>query len=507
MKLLHFIDNFLNKITMYRAILYSLVILILLSILMSLAGSISYTAQSLLFSALLLGLTCYISNIAFAKLFRAVTNSESSIITGLILFLIMPPADSVNTGLILFLIGIVAMTSKYLLAMNKKHIFNPAALAAVFAGIFLNYGAVWWVAFPQLLPFTTILGLLIVRKTRRFTVFFSFLIPALINLMYLDISAGIAPEASVIQSFTAWPLIFFATVMLTEPRTMPHTKNFQIIYGLLIGILFALPFRLGTLSSTPELALLIGNLFAFLASPKKNLILILSEAKKLAPNIYGFSFTPDHKLSFLPGQYLEWTLPHKNPDSRGNRRFFTIASSPTENDLKLGVKIIQESSSFKKALTEKKVGENISAGLLGGDFTLPKDQNEKLVFIAGGIGITPFRSMIQYIIDTKQKRDITLFYAVADHREFVYKEIFDQAGYSNLLKTIYVITHPENAPATWHGEKGRITPEMIKNQVPDYDKRRFYLSGPNAMVQAYKELLAELGIPKNKIVTDYFPGF
>lgn len=337
--------------------------------------------------------------------------------------------------------------------------------------------------------------------------FFAFFIPALVVLALVSVTGGIALTDSIEQAFTAWPLVFFGTIMFTEPRTMPPNRRNQIIFGILVGLIFAFPFKIGPLASTPELALLIGNIFAFWAGARRNFLLTLSEKTKIAQSIYGFSFTPDNKPDFKPGQYLEWTVPHRRPDFRGNRRFFTIASSPTEESLQLGVKISEKSSSFKKALLERVKGDTVTAGLLAGDFTLPEDQAQKLVFIAGGIGITPFRSMVKYIIDTKQKRDIVLFYAVSDPSEFVYREIFEKAGYSHLLKTVYVITHAEKAPNPWHGEKGHITPEMVKQHVPDFNKRLFYLSGPNAMVHGYKELLEKMGVKRTRIITDYFPGF
>src|SRR5438067_12955651 len=107
----------------------------------------------------------------------------------------------------------------------------------------------------------------------------------------------------------------------------------------------------------------------------------------------NFVFKPSHRLAFEPGQYMEVTLAHAKPDSRGNRRFFTIASSPTEDYLNLGVRFYEDSSSFKKALSRIDGRTTIIAGQVGGDFTLPPDPRQKLAFIAGRIGITPFRRM------------------------------------------------------------------------------------------------------------------
>lgn len=507
MKFLHFIDNFLNKYTTYFVVLNALIVISAAAIIFGFSGTISYSGIHLLQSVAILLAVCFIANLIFSKIFKVPSNKESSLITALILFLIMQPAESTAGIIGLILAGLISMGSKYILQRHKKHIFNPAALAVFILGFNASTVAIWWVATPILLPFTAILGLLIVRKIRKFHLLFSFLIPAFLTILTFRILNNQGGPELIIEAFTSWPLVFFATVMLTEPRTMPSVKKYQMIYGLLTGVLFGSQFQIGPIYTSPELALIIGNIFAYFVNPRHNFQLAVSEIKKLSSDIYGFSFTPSEKLAFVPGQYLEWTVPHDKSDLRGNRRYFTIASSPTEDKLQLGVKISENSSSYKTALLKIDKGTKVLAGSLSGDFMLPENIAEKLVFIAGGIGITPFRSMIKYLVDSKQKRDIILMYACATPDEFVYKELFDNAHGEIGMKTLYVITRPENAPEGWAGPTGRINEEMLGQVVPDFKKRTFYLSGPNGMVQGYKELLSSLGIPKNQVVTDYFPGF
>jgi hypothetical protein len=163
------------------------------------------------------------------------------------------------------------------------------------------------------------------------------------------------------QMMLSWPIIFFATIMFTEPLTTPPVKKTQLIYAIITGICFGFQFHIGKLFSTPELALVIGNVYSYAVSPKESLRLTLMAQNKLTPEIYEFVFESAKQISFKAGQYMEWTLSHKNPDSRGIRRYFTIASSPTENDLKLGVHIDPvQSSSYKKALLAMKKGDDIS---------------------------------------------------------------------------------------------------------------------------------------------------
>ncbi len=203
---------------------------------------------------------------------------------------------------------------------------------------------------------------------------------------------------------------------------------------------------------------------------------------------------------------MEFTLAHTKPDSRGNRRFFTLASSPTEENLHLGVRFYPNSSSFKKALSKIDSRTKIIAGQIAGDFTLPQDPTQKLVFIAGGIGITPFRSMLKYLLDMKQPRDIVLFYANKTADEIAYKDVLAEAQTKLGIKVQYTLTDTQAIPRKWSGLVGRIDEHMIQAIVPDYQERTYYVSGPPDMVRAYEHILKNMGIKNVQIKKDFFPG-
>ncbi len=502
---MHFIDKFLNSITMYKLVLYGLLSLAGVSIILSLLKLLPYSPFQFGETFLVLVITCWITNVTISKLLKAPTNSESYFITAVILYCIMAPIASLTDLYITITAGILAMASKYILAIHKRHIFNPAAIAVLILGI-IGYGnAIWWVGSLNLLPFVLILGLLVVRKIRRFYLFWTFLFTSVTTIVLFNLKNGLSPTDSLIQSFTSWPLIFFGTIMLTEPLTTPPTQKLRIFYGAIVGILFGSQFTFGPIYSSPELALVIGNIFSFIVSSKQRLMLTFKEKSELAANIFQLTFVPDQKLKFNAGQYLEWTVPHDKADIRGNRRYFTIASAPTEQEIKIGIKYAGEkSSSFKKALLDLKPGNIITATSLTGDFILPKDISQKLVFVAGGIGVTPFRSIIQNLLDTKEKRDIIFFYFCANEKEFAYTNIFEKATRELSMKMVYVLSDKNISPS-WKGEAGYFTEEMVKKYVPDFVDRMYYLSGPNAMVDSYKKLLHKIGV--KKIITDYFPGF
>ena len=508
------IDKFLNSITMYRLVVYTLIILAVYAIGLAFFGVIHHGGMAYIYSLVTLIVVCYVSNYLFAKLFGAPVNVESWLITALILFFLMFPAATIGDAVTAAFAGFIAMASKYFITINKRHIFNPVAIGALAVGataffkgtmptveqFFDSGNVVWWVGTPTMLPLVLILGLLVIRKIRKFAMFFAFVLGTVLSTAVLSIGLG-DPDfirEMLLQNLLSWPLVFFGAFMLTEPITMPPHHRVQIIFGFAVGLLFVARYHLGPLYSTPELALVIGNIFAFAVSMKRRLMLVLKERKLISKDTYEFSFASDAPFHFHPGQYLEWTLPEKHADNRGNRRYFTVASSPTEKEVKLGVKFYQPSSAFKTELLNMPEGHIIAAGQLGGDFVLPHNPKKKLVFIAGGIGVTPFRSMIKYLIDKKERREATLIYSVKSEDEIAYRDIFEQAEREIGLKIVYLVGN-------------FLTEETIKKEILDYANNPkeylFYLSGPNAMVENYKKLLLKIGVRRSHIKTDYFPGF
>lgn len=507
--MLRFIDNFLNKISMYRLVLYYLSGLLLIAIILSSLGLLPFKPLTLIYSIFFVTFLSWVVNTISAYIFKVPTNVESVYITSFILILIISPDKVLDFHYFAFLswAAIWSQASKYVISLNKKHIFNPAAFAVALTGLAIGQAASWWVGTASMLPFVLIGGFLMVRKLQRFSLVLSYIIIAIIVILTINLINGQNIVYSLQKILTSSPLFFLGFVMLTEPLTTPPTRRLQILYGSLVGLLFAPQVHVGQLYSTPELALLVGNIFSYLVSPKKKFLLRLSEKIQIAPSIYNFVFQADAKINFRAGQYLEWTLNHKKPDRRGNRRYFTIASAPTEKEIIIGVKFYKPSSSFKESLQEMQLGDRILAGQLAGDFTLSKNPAEKSVFIAGGIGITPFRSIIKNLIDTDQKRNIVLFISNKTFEDIVYEEIFEQATKEIGIRVIYVLSDSNAIPKNWSGKNGFIDAGMICEAVPDFKERNFYISGPHAMVTSFKKVLQEIGVKKSNVKTDFFPGF
>lgn len=501
-----FIDDFLNKITMYRLVLYYLIVLLVTAAFFGFFNILPHSPANIAFSTLLILATSWVANTLFVKGFGAIPNVESVYITGLILALIITPVaptDYAGVGFIIF-VSAWAMASKFIFAIGKKHIFNPAAFGITLGAIVLGQSATWWVGGNlPLLPFVVVGGLLIVRKIHRFDLVTAFSIVALVTIGMTAYGGNYVNAIS--QTLLHSAIFFLGFVMLTEPLTMPPNRLSRIIYGTMVGFLFAPNIHLGSFYFTPEIALLIGNIFVYVVSPKGRFTLMLLEKKEIATGTFEFIFAPDRPFVFRPGQYLEWTVGHRFCDDRGNRRYFTIASSPTEEVVRLGVKFYKPASTFKRALWAMQERTTLSASHIAGDFILPNDAKKKLVFIAGGIGVTPFRSMVQYLVDTKDARAITLLYSNKVASEIAYKEVFDAAAQTIGMKTVYALTNePTPPPGTY---AGMIDGALIAREIPDYKERFFFISGPHGMVEAFKGTLRDMGVPRLHIKTDYFPGF
>jgi len=435
-------------------------------------------------------------------------------ITALILFLIITPLREGAYAQFLLLasfVCVIANTSKYILAIGKKHIFNPAAIALVLASFIIGQSASWWVATLEMLPLIIIGGILITRKLRHGDLVLSFFVSSLILITLAVFLKNGDVLNTLFTTIIYSPLFFFGFIMLTEPLTSPPTKKLRIIYGIIVGLLFTPFWNLGPISSSPELALVLGNIFSFIVSPKEKLILKLKEKTKVANDTYDFIFEnhkkDTEKLSFRPGEYMEWTLSHEKPDTRGNRRYFTIASSPTENDIHLGIKFYGKPSSFKKHLLAMPIGQEVIGSSRAGDFILPKENQKGLVFIAGGIGVTPFRSMIKYLLDNNEKRDIIMFYSNKTVEDIAYREIFDEAENKLGIKTIYAITDTKDGLGGRNMYGGFINADLLKKELPNYAEKIFYISGPHGMVNVFEKTLKEMGVENKNIKIDFFPGY
>lgn len=231
--------------------------------------------------------------------------------------------------------------------------------------------------------------------------------------------------------------------------------------------------------------------------------LLLTKHLQETEDIDTFVFTPEEPISFQPGQYLRYVLDHPHADERGIKRYFSIASAPSERTIQLTTRFAEKSSSFKLALRKLKPGSEIEAMGPMGDFTYPHPEKQA-VFLAGGIGITPFRSiLVELAHNNTFQAPITLLYANRTG-DIAFRELFDKMALEHpQFKVIYVVSDDPS----WTGEKGRINEDLIHKYVPDLQTPLFYVSGPEPMVEAMSAMLQGINIPKSQIEEDFFPGY
>ncbi len=232
----------------------------------------------------------------------------------------------------------------------------------------------------------------------------------------------------------------------------------------------------------------------------------LIEKKKEIENVYSFIFEANKKVSWQPGQYLHYELTHPHADDRGAERWFTISAAPFEKHIMLTTRFVPEahperqskgdtehSSTFKKALFNLEIGQDIKSGEPRGDFLLEPDASRHIL-IAGGIGITPYRSQLLQLDHDSKQLNADLLYANRDEK-FVFGDLF-----ARLEKK-----HPEFKVIKFVGDQ-RISQSDVQPYLKD-EGTIFYISGPRPMVEAYQHMLETLDVHPERVKTDYFPGY
>ncbi|HEY4486567.1 MAG TPA: FAD-dependent oxidoreductase [Candidatus Paceibacterota bacterium] len=222
--------------------------------------------------------------------------------------------------------------------------------------------------------------------------------------------------------------------------------------------------------------------------------LTLVEKKKEAGNAVSFVWESEIPVSWSAGQFLHYTLPHEKSDDRSTRRWFTISSAPHEGHIMFTTRFAEQGSSFKHALQDLSIGGVIGAEGPEGEFVVD-DPNRDMVFIAGGIGITPYRSILADLDHRGLPINVTLLYANRDS-DFIFKEELEALAEKHPTFTIHYFVEPN-----------RIDESEIRENISDMAKAFVYLSGPEPMAEAFEEMLLQIGISDTHIKRDYFPGY
>jgi ferredoxin-NADP reductase len=212
------------------------------------------------------------------------------------------------------------------------------------------------------------------------------------------------------------------------------------------------------------------------------------------------------QLKYKPGQILNYELDALAfPDERGSSRHFTISSSPTEKGIVMFTTKIR-GSGFKETLRQAPLGYELSCETPDGEFILRKgERNLRHVFIAGGIGITPYRSILRYSRDMNKPLDAVMLYFNRSSSEIIFRQELETiARQMPSFKLVNVLSGPEDG---WKGEQGKLDETILRKWFPDPEGFFFWASGPPGMVGTARELLEQIGVKDKYIRTDRVMGY
>lgn len=508
----------LGRISMYRLVVVDLAVLAIVALVLSLFGLVAPTAVELVATLAVLAIVCVGADAAAQRLLKLPWRLESSLITaGILLFVLRPTLDPAALGGIA-IAAAVASLSKYVVAWQGRHIFNPAAVGAtvltLLALAFPALGASsWWVGTPAMAAPVLVLGLAVLWRTEKIRVIAAFLVVAvavaLVRTSAQYQAAGLEVELGPLLSSVLWssPFLFLGAFMLSEPLTLPPRRWQQFTVAGVVGVLAGFPIDLGAVSLGQERALLLGNLVAFVFAFRAAVRLTLEKRADLTPTVRELTFRAGRGLRFVPGQYVELEVPHRHPDARGTRREFSIASAPAELPIvRVAFREAQGAgakpqSSFKRALADVQPGSDLAVTGVWGDFVLPKREAAPLLMVAAGIGVTPFVSQLRDAQLRGHDRDIVLVLVASDSSELVYRAELEATGVPVL---VFTRDRPAGLPRHWRWAQGvRLDADGLVRVVPDIASRHAYISGPPGLIADLAPALDRA----RSITTDAFSGY
>jgi ferredoxin-NADP reductase len=211
------------------------------------------------------------------------------------------------------------------------------------------------------------------------------------------------------------------------------------------------------------------------------------------------------EVDFSPGQYFFVTLPDVgHQDDKGLRRHITVVTSPNERGV-LGFATRMRDTAFKRSLRELPVGAQVEVEQPKGSFGLPEDASRPLVFVAGGIGITVFRSMLRYIAEEGLSHRVTLVYSNRDRASTAFLDELQELERENPnLRLVLTMTQDEG----WEGETRRIDSEFLTDLLgADLNEHMFLVAGPPAMVEGVQKALADAGVDDENVVAERYSGY
>jgi ferredoxin-NADP reductase len=233
---------------------------------------------------------------------------------------------------------------------------------------------------------------------------------------------------------------------------------------------------------------------------------LLSRAQ-VAEGTMAFHFERPSHFDFISGQSADLTLlAPPETDSEGNTRTFSIASSPFENQLMFTTRM--RDTAFKRSLKKVPLGTEVRIGPAMGSFTLHKNSAKGAVFLAGGIGITPFLSIVRQADHDRLPHKLHLFYSNPRPEDTAFLETLQMLESSNQnFQLICTMTDMGQSRKIWKGETGLINKEMLSRHLSALQGPIYYSAGPPTMVAGMKKMLVGAGVNEDDIRTEDFAGY
>jgi ferredoxin-NADP reductase len=228
---------------------------------------------------------------------------------------------------------------------------------------------------------------------------------------------------------------------------------------------------------------------------------------EVAERTVAFQFEKPPGFRFTAGQFMDVTLrTPKETDAEGNTRAFSIASAPHEPQLTIATRM--RDTAFKRNLATLPIGAPVTLAGGMGELVLHDDPSTPAVLLAGGIGITPFRSILRDAVHRSLPHRITLFYSNRRPEDAPF--LVELGGIANTLSTIRIVgtmTAMERSQRTWPGETGRIGAAMLARHADEGRSQIHYLAGPPEMVKGFQSMLERAGVPSHDVRAEAFDGY
>ena len=233
----------------------------------------------------------------------------------------------------------------------------------------------------------------------------------------------------------------------------------------------------------------------------------LLHKEESADSTMNFHFEKPESMTYTAGQYLHWTLVDPpETDDKGTMRAFTLASAPFEDTIMASTRM--RDSAYKRDLAAMEIGDEVDLDEPQGELVLHEDTTRPAVFVIGGIGITPVRSMVLQSLHEESGHRLFVFYSNKRVEDAAFMaDLRNAAKESENFTFVPTMTGTDHSADEWSGETGHIDAAMLTRHLRDLNGAIFYLSGPASMIEGMEKMLRDAGVDSDDIRSEEFPGY